>query len=320
LAPDQPSAGDSTEPGDRTGATAGARRAGPWPAATTRVVGIIGDPVRHSLSPALHNAAFAALDLDWVYLAFPVAEGEVEVALDGMRALGLEGLSVTMPHKQAVAAKVDRLSPAARRLGAVNTVVRRGRELVGETTDGDGFILALANDEGWDPAGRRCAVLGTGGGARAVVLALAEAGAAEVAVIGRRPEAVEAAVSLAGPAGVAGTIERVATADLVVNATPVGMAGLVGLDGRLSSDLPFELTGDRLAAGQVVVDLIYTPRSTPLLSEARARGALAVNGLGMLIHQAALQFRLWTGEEPPLEAMSAAAVAALAHQDHDPRV
>jgi shikimate dehydrogenase len=320
LAPDRRAAEDSTAPGDRPGATAHAPRTGPWPAATTRVVGIIGDPVRHSLSPALHNAAFAALDLDWVYLAFPVAAGEVATALDGMRALGLEGLSVTMPHKQAAAAKMDRLSPTARRLGAVNTVVRRGRELVGETTDGDGLILALANDEGWDAAGRRCAVLGTGGGARAVVLALAEAGAAEVAVIGRRPEAVEAAVSLAGAAGVAGTIEQVAAADLVVNATPVGMAGLVGLDGRLPSDLPFELTGDRLAAGQVVVDLIYTPRSTPLLNEARARGALAVNGLGMLIHQAALQFRLWTGEEPPLEAMSAAAVAALAHQDHDPRV
>src|SRR5207248_10614455 len=114
-----------------------------WPAGTTRTVGVMGDPIRHSLSPVLHNAAFRALDLDWVSLAFPVAEGDAEAAVNGIRALGLDGLSVTMPHKAAVIPALDRLSPTADRLGAVNTIIKRGRQLHGESTDGRGFLDAL---------------------------------------------------------------------------------------------------------------------------------------------------------------------------------
>jgi shikimate dehydrogenase len=281
------------------------------------VVGIIGDPVDHSLSPVLHNAALAALDLDWVYLAFPVSRGEVGPAMVGFRALGLAGLSVTMPHKAAVAGVVDRLSVTGERLGAVNTVVRRGVELVGESTDGDGFVAALRTDEGWDPAGRRCVVLGAGGAARAVILALADAGAASVAVVGRRPESVAAAVALAGAVGQVGSIEAVEEAELIVNATPVGMAGsdVTSIGGAgtgfSSGDLPFDLDPGRLGVGQLVVDLIYAPPTTALLDAARQSGATPVNGLGTLIHQAARQFRLWTGMDPPLEVMSAAAMAAL---------
>lgn len=264
------------------------------------MAGVIGDPVRHSLSPVLHNAAFGALDLDWVYLAFAVPAGSAAAAVEGMRALGIDGLNVTMPHKADVAAAVDRLSPVADRLGAVNTVVRRGGVLVGESTDGPGFVDALRSDEGFDPAGKRCLVIGAGGAARAVVLALAEAGAAEVIVTGRTPERVAAAAELGGRVG---AIEEAADADLVVNATPVGMGGDPGLP----------LDPALIGAGQVVADLVYHPLATPLLGEARARGAVAVNGLGMLIHQAAHAFRLWTGEEPPLGVMSAAAMRALTH-------
>jgi len=311
-----------------------------WPGAGTRLVGVIGDPVGHSLSPLLHNAAFAALDLDWAYVAFEVPPEEVAAAVAGVRALGIDGLSVTMPHKAAVAALVDRLSPAAEQLGAVNTVVRRGGRLAGETTDGAGLLAALRFDEGWEPAGRRCLLLGTGGAARAVALALGGAGVSQLLVAGRRLEMAAATALLAGPAGEIGTADQADSVDTIINATPVGMAGasrLAGgpvpdeldaarhrsagpgagpsLDAGAQPGLPFGLDPARLGPDQLVVDLVYAPAVTPLLEAARGRGATAVNGLGMLIHQAALQFRLWTGEDPPLEVMSAAALSALAHAD-----
>jgi len=259
------------------------------------------------LSPALHNAAFAALGLDWVYVALRVREEDLAGAIGGARALGLAGLSVTMPHKATVAAAMDELSATAARLGAVNTVVRRGSQLFGESTDGAGLLDALRADHGWQPEGRRCVVLGAGGAARAVVLALGEAGAARVSVVARRAGAGRAAAVLAGAVGVVASVDAVADADLVVNATPVGMTGV---------DLPLGLDPGRLGPGQLVVDLIYSPPSTAMLDAARAAGAAAVNGLGMLIHQAAHQSRLWTGLEPPLAVMSAAAVAAISGRPH----
>ncbi len=269
---------------------------------------VIGDPVDHSLSPVLHNAAFAALGLDWVYLALHVATGRVPDAMAGVRALGLAGLSVTMPHKAAVAAEMDQLSPTAARLGAVNTVIRQGSHLLGDSTDGDGFLASLVVDHEWQAAGRRCVVLGAGGAARAVVLALAEAGGADISVVARRDAAADAAAALAGPAGHAASVDAVsdaiADAELIVNATPVGMTEPPG-----AVELPFMLDPSRLGPGQLVVDLIYAPASTPLLDAARAAGAGVANGLGTLIHQAALQCRMWTGIDPPLDVMWAAARA-----------
>jgi shikimate dehydrogenase len=270
------------------------------------VAGIIGDPVRHSLSPLLHNAGFAAAGLDWVYVAFPVPAGQAALAVAAMRILGIDGLSVTMPHKAHVLAGLDRLSPAAERLGAVNTVVREGLDLVGHSTDGQGFVDALRAGPEGDPEGRRVLVLGAGGSARAVCLALAEAGAAEVGVVGRRPDAVAAAVALCLGRGRAAAIDEVGEADLVVNATPVGMGS------GPAPSLPFDLDASRLGPGQAVVDLIYHPLATALVLASQARGATASNGLGMLVHQGALQFRLWTGEAAPLEAMDAAVRAAMA--------
>jgi shikimate dehydrogenase len=270
--------------------------------ASTRVAGVIGNPVRHSLSPAIFQGAFRACALDWAYLAFEVPEGSAAEAMAGVRALGLEGVSVTMPHKAAVVAAVDDLDSTAAALGAVNCVVRRGRALTGHNTDGVGLVDSLGADEDLDVAGLRCTVLGAGGAGRAVSHALGRAGAASVVVVNRNRERAIAAAGLAGPVGVVGDADAVAGADLVVNATPLGM----GDDGRLPLD------PGRLAAGQVVVDLVYHPSVTPLLAAASAARARAVGGLGMLVHQAGHAFRLWTHEAPPLGAMREAARAALA--------
>lgn len=274
--------------------------------ARTRVAAVIGDPVHHSLSPVLHNAAYDALGLDWVYVALPVTAGRFPAALEAMRACGLVGLSVTMPHKAAAAAAADALSPTAAHLGSVNTLSRHGDQIHGESTDGPGFIDALRAEHAWHPSGQECVVLGTGGAARAVVLALAEAGSARVAVLGRRPDAAARCAALAGRSGVVGTAADVRRAALVVNATPVGMVG-----GHEA--VPFELDAGSFGEGHLVVDLIYAPSQTALMRVAAAAGASVGNGLGMLIHQAARQIALWTGLGAPIEAMQAAALAALAH-------
>ena len=270
------------------------------PGAATAVAAVIGDPIAHSRSPAICNAAFDALGLDWVYVAFRVAEGDAAEAVRSMRALGIRGLSVTMPHKAAVIPALDALDASAERLGAVNCIAQRDGRLVGHNTDGAGFLRALAA-EGHEVAGVRCVVLGAGGAARAVVLALAEAGATEVVVANRSPQRGSAAAALAGSRGRAvgpeSLAEELRGADLLVNATPVGM--------RPGDGSPVEpaLLGPHL----VVNDLIYHPAVTPLMAAAAESGAAVVGGLGMLVHQAAAAVRIWTGREPPLGAMSAAA-------------
>ncbi|MGH9101979.1 MAG: shikimate dehydrogenase [Acidimicrobiales bacterium] len=268
----------------------------------TVVAAVVGDPVAHSLSPRLHNAAFAATGLDWVLVALPVATGDGAAAVEAIRTLGIRGASVTMPHKQAVARGADRRSPRVELLGAANMLYRAGQEIVAESTDGQGLVAALA-DEGFDPRGRRVSVLGAGGAARSAVLALTEAGAARVVVFARRGEAAEAAAALAGSSGSAGSLEEATDCDLIVNATPVGMAGGAA-PGMLA------VGAESLGAGQLVVDMVYEPEETPLLRAARAGGARAVGGLGMLVHQAACGFTLWTGIPAPLEAMRAAVGAA----------
>jgi shikimate dehydrogenase len=263
----------------------------------TRVVGVIGDPVAHSRSPAMHNAAFDALGLDWVYIAFPVARGRGAAAVRAVRALGLAGLNVTMPHKADSATACDDLTPAAAALGAVNTVVvDQGGALIGHSTDGAGFLRALG-DEGVDVSGRRCLVVGAGGVARAIAQALGDAGA-DVTVAARRQDQARSAAALTA-AGTAVPMDDVSVDgfDVVVNATPLGMHGEAP---------PFDPA--RLRSGQVVYDTVY-PAETPLLAEARARGAHVAGGLGMLVHQGALAFELWTGRVPPLDVMRAAASA-----------
>ncbi|MGH9112152.1 MAG: shikimate dehydrogenase [Acidimicrobiales bacterium] len=278
---------------------------------STRLAALIGSPARHSLSPTVLNAAFAAAGADWVCLAFEVPEGAGADAIAAVRTLGIAGLSVTMPHKAAAHDAVDECTPVAAQLGAVNCVYWHGDRLVGDNTDGPGFVDALRLDGGVDPAGLRCVVVGAGGAGRAVARALGEVGAADVAIVNRSSEPAARAAALAGARGRVGDHGDIRAADLVVNATSLGMGVVTATDG---SPEPLPLDPAAIHEGQVIVDLVYHPPTTPLLSAARDRGAVAMNGLGMLIHQAAHQFRRWTGEDPALDAMSAAAVAELARR------
>jgi shikimate dehydrogenase len=263
----------------------------------TSVAGVIGWPVEASLSPRIHNAAYAATRLDWVYVAFPVRPGAAAAAVHGMRALGLQGLNVTMPHKQDVIPALDELAPEAARAGAVNTIVNDGDRLVGMNTDGAGFVRFLEQDAGVAPKGLRALILGAGGSARAVALALADAGA-DVTVAARRVEQADE-IARRAPGDVRAVALDPATvakeADLIVNATPVG---------RDDASVPIE--PGSLEDRHLVVDLVYHPETTPLVRSAREIGAKAFNGIGMLVHQAALSFEIWTGVVAPVDAMRAA--------------
>lgn len=269
----------------------------------TSFVGILGWPLDHTLSPPIHNAAFRRLGLDWVYLSFPVPPESLGEAVAGLRALGARGANVTMPHKEAVVDHLDELSGDAEILGAVNTIQPLGGRLIGHNTDIQGFMEFLRNDAGFDPSGRTALVLGSGGAARAVVKGLSDAGAEKVTVAARSAERARA---VAGVGRATGTLDwedalrEVTGSDLVVNATPLGMRG--------ENPLP----GADFRPGQAVMDLVYEPPTTPLVHSARSLGADAWGGLGMLVQQAAAAFRIWTGREPPVEAMSAAAIHKLA--------
>lgn len=279
-----------------------------WPTAASTVVATIGYPISHSMSPLLHQAAFDALGLDWVSVAFAVPAGLAREALSAVRTLDIAGISVTMPHKSDVARASDELSPLARRLGAVNCVINRDGVLLGDSTDGAGLLAALGRSSGVDPAGMRCAVIGAGGAARAAIVALADAGAAEVVVVNRtHAHAVEAA-ELAGGGGRAGEPADIARAEIVINATPVGMSGgvLPGGDPELES---------RLHEGQLVMDLVYVPSETRLLRAAADRGARTVGGIGMLVHQAAVAIEHWTGKKAPVEHMWQVAESAISARE-----
>lgn len=270
----------------------------------TRTVGIVGWPVAHSLSPAIHNAAFATRELDWVYVPLPVPPEALRTALDGLASLGFSGVNVTMPHKSETADLVGSRSEDAERLGAVNTVVATGDGLHGENTDAPGFDRFVRRDAGFEPEGRTALIYGAGGVARAAALSLARAGLATLTVAVRDParaDGIRAAVE-----GFPTRVEIIAMAeapgvraDLVVNATPLGGDGAV-------------LPTPAFDPAMVVVDLLYHPAVTPLQADARAAGAAAYGGLGLLLHQAALSFEVWTGLPAPLEEMSAAALAELA--------
>lgn len=267
----------------------------------TRTAIVIGDPVRHSLSPRIHNAAFAAMGLDWRFLAMPVAPGSAVAALDAIRTLGIEGCSVTMPHKEAVAEAVDLLMPAAQALGSVNCVRRDGTVLAGDSTDGIGFVRALESAIADSIEGATVGVLGAGGAARSIIDAVARAGAASITIANRSPQAADRAAALSSIA-VVGDHEAIADAEIVVNTTSVGMAG-----GPDAHGCPIDPA--LLRSGQIVADIVYEPRQTELLAAAAARGATTVGGLGMLVHQAAVAFEWWTGEPAPIDVMAAAVSA-----------
>ena len=273
----------------------------------THITGVIGWPVAHSLSPAMHNAAFAALGLDWAYVPLPVARGAMRAAAGGLVALGLRGANVTMPHKTESAELADELSEDANRLQAVNTFVVMGDRLYGHNTDAPGFDRFLRHDAGFDPRGRTALVLGAGGAARAVARALGVAGAASLRVAVREPSRAAGLLSAIEDTGLEAEVVPFDDAggkrvDLVVNATPLGA------DGLTCPPLPV------LDEHVLVVDLLYRPTQTPMQAVARSAGAEVFGGLGLLLHQAALSFELLTGTPAPLDVMSAAAITALAER------
>ena len=271
---------------------------------STRKVGVIGWPIEHTLSPVIHNAAFVALGMDWVYVPLPVATARLPAALDGLGALGFAGANVTMPHKTRSAELVPDLSHDARLLRAVNTIVVGTDGLAGHNTDALGFERFLREDTGFDPSGRAALLFGAGGGARACSLALSRGGLAELSVAVREPsrgEDLRATLEGSGTALRVVSIDDVLEvhADLIVNATPLGVHG---------ERLPLP----SLVPGVVGVDLLYRPSATPFQAEIREGGGSVFGGLGLLLHQAAISFELWTGQTPPLSVMSAAAVGELA--------
>ncbi len=278
-----------------------------------RIAAVIGSPVAHSLSPVIHQAAFDAAGVAWVYTAFEIAPGSAGEAIAAMRLLGLAGLSVTMPHKSDVARMVDRLEPAARALAAVNTVSWDGDDLVGSSTDGAGFVASLA-EAGVDVTAARVAVIGAGGAARSVIDALGRAGASDITVLNRTRDRAEQAATLS-PAASVGIVSDVTRADIVVNATSVGMG--VEPDDATFDDMACD--PGLLRAGQIVADLVYHPLETAWMVAAADIGASTIDGLGMLVHQAALQQERWLGHRPDAAPMRAAAVAELAARQNAPR-
>jgi len=280
----------------------------------TKLVGLMAWPIGHTLSPAMHNAAFDALGLNWRYVPLPVRPAQVEAAVRGLVALGFRGCNVTVPHKQAVIPCLDAIAPDAAAFGAVNTIIVERNEdgtasVKGDNTDYQGFVGSLRSG-GFEPEGKRVVVVGAGGGARAVVFGLLRAGADEVLVSDLVPEQAQALVTgLADarlrtlPATTEALIESARAADLLVNATPVGMSPKV--DASVWPDgvpVPPHLT---------VFDLVYNPSETKLLRQVEQAGAHAIGGLDMLVRQGALSFEMWTGEEPPIEVMRAACEAGL---------
>ena len=273
---------------------------------TRRIAAVIGSPVTHSLSPAIHQAAFDAAGVSWTYTAFDITDAAA--ALSAMRLLGLAGLSVTMPLKEDVAQAVDRLDPAAQVLNSVNTVSWDGGELVGSSTDGAGFVASLAA-AGVAVDGAEISVIGAGGAARSVIDALGRAGAADITVLNRTRDRAEYAASLSKAASV-GIVSDITRADIVIYATSVGMG--VSIDD--ATDLDMACDPALLRSGQVVADLVYHPLETAWIRAAADIGATTVDGLGMLVQQAALQQLQWLGTMPDTTAMRIAAEAELARR------
>jgi shikimate dehydrogenase len=271
-----------------------------------RLAGIMGWPVAHSLSPRLHGHWLLRYGIDGAYVPLPVPPERLKHALSALPALGFAGVNLTIPHKGAAVSLVDRLSPRAKRIGAVNTVVVEADGMLsGDNTDGFGFIAALSKSQaGWRAEASPAVVLGAGGAARALVVALLDAGVPEVRLINRTPERARLlADELGGSVHAVDWAARAAALDgaaLLVNATSLGMRG----------QPPLVLTLDALPPSALVTDVVYTPLTTPLLALAQARGNPVVDGLGMLLHQARPGFRAWFGVDPEVDDDLRAVVAA----------
>ena len=278
----------------------------PGASATTALFGLLGHPVEHSLSPAMHNAAFEAVGADARYLAFDVVPGDLSTALDGARALGVRGLNATVPHKQAALALAQEADPLAVQAGAANTLCPTAKGWKAYNTDVEGLLRALEVDLGFTPTGQSCVILGAGGAARAAVVGLAARGAQEIRVTNRNGKRAEALVRELAPMVKADALRTASwehaltdmgPGSLLVSATPLGLSA----QGRW----PWDPTA--MPEGLLVFDMAYRRGGeTPLVDQARGAGLTAASGRSMLLHQGALAFELWTGIAPPLAVMGAA--------------
>ncbi|MCY3992382.1 MAG: shikimate dehydrogenase [Caldilineaceae bacterium] len=276
--------------------------------AATTLVGLFGWPVTHSISPQMHNAAFVARQMNWRYLAFAVPPDRVPAAVAALPALGLRGVNVTVPHKQAVMPHLQHWTPAAEAIGAVNTiVVEKDGQLTGDNTDGAGFIADL-QAHSVEPEGKRALVIGAGGSSRAVVYGLADAGVESVKILNRTvTKAVDLAatmqsyfpeISINGASFPDDVTASSQGADLIVNCTSLGMEPRI-------EGLPWEENVE-FREDQIVYDLVYNPAMTRLLQLASTDGATAIGGLGMLVYQGAIAWEKWTGETAPVAVMQQA--------------
>ena len=277
----------------------------------TRILGVFGHPIAHSLSPVMHNAAIRALNIDYIYVPFHVMPENLEDAVAGIRAMEISGVNVTIPHKEAVIEHLDEVSRYSMRIRSVNTIVNVDGRLKGDTTDGPGFLRS-AEAEWGKLNGCKTLILGAGGSAKAVAFALAEIGC-EIVIANRTRERAEELAGCLGEVFEAGKFRVVGTdgqalteglsgVELVVNTTSVGMHPEV--DG-------IPMPPDLLRPNLLVYDLVYNPARTRLVIEAEEHGAKALTGLKMLVYQGAISFEMWTGIEAPVDVMESAALEVL---------
>lgn len=281
---------------------------------TTKLLGVLGYPIAHTLSPTMHNQAIAHLGLDYVYLPFPVRPQDLAIALQGLGVIGIQGLSLTIPHKQAILPHLATVDPVAQAVGAVNTVWPTPEGWAGTNTDVAGFLAPLLSmDRDWTQT--TAVILGNGGAARAVVAACAQLGCQQIQVVGRNAAKLAAFHQswLASPLPVRLTVQTwdqlpalLPQAQLLVNTTPIGMDPQTTASPVPASSLA------KLAPGAIAYDLIYTPRPTRFLREAQHQGAIALDGLEMLVQQGAAALEIWLGRSAPLDVMRQAAQGGLA--------
>jgi shikimate dehydrogenase len=277
------------------------------------LVGVFGHPVAENPTVALQEAAFRELGLNWRYLTIEVYPEDLGDAIQGLRAFNMRGVNLTIPHKVEVLKHLDEVSQSARLMGAVNTVVRRGARLIGENTDGQGFMRSLVGDAQINPGGKQVVVLGAGGAARAITVELALAGAARITVVNRSiqrgKELVELLLKETSSAAEFVSWEQDYAAptntDVLVNATSIGL--FPDIDAKPAIDY------NSINQKMVVCDVIPNPPLTPFLKESQARGARTLDGLGMLVYQGAIGFKLWTGLEAPVAVMRSALEKALGY-------
>lgn len=286
----------------------------------TKAFGIFGNPIEHTFSPFMHNAAFEKLKMDCVYLPFEVKPELLKDAVYAIRALGLGGVNVTVPFKETVTKYLDELSQQAKLIGAVNTIVNDNGKLTGHNTDGKGFVMSLRRDLGFEPKGRSAFVLGAGGAARSITVELAIEGMRDIYIVDQLKERSQKVASNLGrnfnrlrvkvvPYNAREMERTIADSDILINATPVGMK---------RTD-PLQINPKSFHAKLAVYDLVYNPAVTKLMSAAKARRLKASNGLGMLLYQGAIAFTLWTKRPAPVDVMRKALIKAMGRPKGDPR-